>query len=197
MPDEIPAFLRRAQLQRDRDELDDLIEGARSRRPQEGFQLRKRELDRIEIRTVGWKELQPGAALLDGRPHLGLFVRREIIEHDHITRLERRGEDLLDIRQERRVIDRPIKDRGRLEAVEPQGHDNGVGLPVTAGRVIAEARAARAPSIAAQQIRRDAAFIKKQILPHVTQRLPARPVPTRRGDVRATLFVGVYGFFWW
>jgi len=197
MSDEIPAFLRRAQLERDRGELDDLVEAARSRRPQKRFQLRKRELDRIEIRTIGWEELQPRTALLDGGSHVGLFVRCEIIEHDHIARLKRRGEDLLDIRQERRVIDRPVKDGGRLEAVEPQGDDNGVRLPVTARRVIAEARAAWAASIPAQQIRRDAALIKKEVLPHITERLHARPVPPRRSDIRPALFVGVYGFFWW
>lgn len=195
MPDEIPAFLRRAQVQRDRDELDDLIEAARSRRPEERFQLRKRELDRIEIRTVGRQELQSRPALLDGGAHLGLFVRREIIEHDHVARLERRREDLFDVRQERRVIDRPVKDRRRREAVEPQGDDDGVRLPVTAWRVIAQPRAARAASIAAQQIRRDAALVEKEIVPHVAQRLDAAPVAARSRNVRTTLFVGVYGFF--
>ena len=195
MSDEIPAFLRRAQLQRDRDKLDDLIEAARSRSPEERFQLRKRELDRIEIRTVRREELQPRAAPLDRRAHLRLFVRREIIEHDHIARMERRRKDLFDIRQERRVIDRSIKDGRRRQAVEPQSDDDGVCLPVTARRVIAQPRAARAASIAAQQIRRDPALVEEQILAHVPQRLDARPGPTRRSDIRPALFVGVYGFF--
>ena len=195
MPDEIPAFHWGTEVKRTREERDDLVEVARSRGAKERLQFRKRELDRIEIRTVGREELQPRAALLDGRAHLGLLVRREIVEHDHIARAKRRCEDLLDIREERRVIDRAIKDGWRVESVEPQRDDDGMRLPVTAGRVIAQARPARAAAIAAQQIRRDPALVEKQILPHVTERLHVRPVPTRRGDIRPALFVGVYGFF--
>ena len=195
MSDEIPAFLRRAQFERDRDEFDDLIEAARSRRPQERFQLRKRELDRIEIRTVRREKLQPRAALFHRRTHLWLFVRREIIQDHDIARVQRRRENLFDIREERRVIDRPIKDRRRSEAIEAQRHDDGVGLPVTAGGVITEARAARAAAIAAQQIGRDPALVEKEIVADVAERLDAPPLAARGGDVRTALFVGVYGFF--
>ena len=48
MPHEIEAFARREEVKRDSDELEDLLVCARSRGPQERFQLRKRELDRIE-----------------------------------------------------------------------------------------------------------------------------------------------------
>ncbi len=195
MPDEIPAFLRRTQVQRDREELDDLVEAAGACGAEERFQFGERELDRIEIGTVRRQKLQACAALFHGRPHLRLFVRREIIEDDDIARVERRGEDLFDIREERRVIDRPIKDRRRVKAPETQRHDNRVRLPVTAGRVIAEPRAARAAPIPAQQIGRDPALVEKQIVADVAQRLDAPPLAARGGHVRPTLFVGVYGFF--
>ena len=164
MADEIPAFVWRAQLQRDRDEVADVFEGARARGAHERFQLGKRELDRIEIRTIGRQELQTRAAPFHGRAHLWLFVWREIVEDDHIAGLERRREDLLHIRQERRVIHRAVKDRRRVKAGEAQRDDDGVGLPVTAGRVIAQPRAARAATIAAQQIRRDPALVEKKVL---------------------------------
>jgi hypothetical protein len=51
MPHEIEAFPRREESQRDREQLDDLVEAARSRRAQERFQLCKGEFDRIEVRT--------------------------------------------------------------------------------------------------------------------------------------------------
>lgn len=124
-----------------------------------------------------------------------MFVRREIIEDDDVARVKRRGEDLFDIRLERRVIDRSIKDGRRGEAIEPQRDDDGVRLPVTARRVIAQPRAARAASIPAQQIRRNPALVEEDVLTHVPQRLPAHPVPPRRGDIRPALFVGVDGFF--
>ena len=68
-------------------------------------------------------------------------------------------------------------------------------LPVAAGGVVAETFAARAPAIAPEQIRRDAAFIEEDILADVTERLPVAPAIAGRDDVRATLFVGVNGFF--
>ena len=70
MPDEVAAFLACEEVQRDRDELDDLVEGARSRGSEKGFQLRKCEFDRIEIRTVGRQEAEARAHALDGGLHL-------------------------------------------------------------------------------------------------------------------------------
>jgi hypothetical protein len=84
--------------------------------------------------------LQPRAASLHRRAHLGWCVRREIIEHDHIAWVERRCEDLFDIREERRVIDRSVKD-GRPARPVKQRDDDSVGLTVTAQGVITEARA--------------------------------------------------------
>jgi hypothetical protein len=70
-----------------------------------------------------------------------------------------------------------------------------VGLPMTARRVIAEPCPAKTPAIAAEQIGGDAAFIEEHVLPHVTQRQPVPPTAALGGDVRPTLFVGVYRFF--
>jgi hypothetical protein len=54
-------------MQRDRDQLDDLVEASRSRGPQKCFQLPKREFDRIEFRTVGWQKPQVATSRSSGR----------------------------------------------------------------------------------------------------------------------------------
>jgi len=95
MPHEVAAFPRREQLKRPGDEVDDLVEGARSSGAQEGFQLRKRELDRIEIRTVGREKAQPGADAFDGDLHRRLLVHGQVVEHDDVARLERRHQDFV------------------------------------------------------------------------------------------------------
>ena len=195
MPDEVPAFRWGKQLQRDRDELDDVVERARPCRPQEGFQLREREFDRIEIGAVGRQELEARAPLFHGCTDLRLFVRRQVVEHDHVTGLERGRQDLLDIGEERQIVDRPIKHRRRVEPVEAQADHDGVRLPMTARRVIAQPCPPRAAAIPAQQIGRDAALIEKDVLAGVPQGLHPRPLAARGGDIRPALFVGVYRFF--
>ena len=69
-----------------------------------------------------------------------------------------------------------------------------MGLPVTARGVIPEPGASRAPAIAPSQIRRDGAFLEKDVLPHIPEGLPPAPAAPVRDDVRAVLFVGVDGF---
>jgi hypothetical protein len=66
---------------------------------------------------------------------------------------------------------------------------------VPARRVIAETDSARAAAVAPEQISGHAAFIDKNILTDVMERLRLAPPPTVSGDVRPALFVGVYGFF--
>jgi len=131
----------------------------------------------------------------DRRAHRWLFVDREIVEHDHVAGAQRGHQDLLDVGEKRRIVDRSVEDGWGGEAIEAQRRDDGVRLPMTAGRVIAQARAAQTATVPPQQIGRDPAFIQKQILRDVAERLPRLPLPPGRGDIRSTLFVGVYRFF--
>jgi len=66
---------------------------------------------------------------------------------------------------------------------------------MAARRVIVQPDAARTAAIPSQQVGRHATFIEKHILAHVAQRLPELPLPSCRGDIRASLFIGVYRFF--
>jgi hypothetical protein len=68
-------------------------------------------------------------------------------------------------------------------------------LPVPAGRVIAEAHAARAAAIAAEQIGRNPRFVDENVAARIVQRQRVLPAAPRRRDIRAPLFVGVYRFF--
>ena len=93
------------------------------------------------------------------------------------------------------VVDRAIKHGRCREPVDPQCGDDGVRLPMPAGRVIAQAHAAWTAPVAAQQIGRDAAFIDKDVLPGVAQGQPVAPSAPLSSDVGTSLFVGVYRFF--
>jgi hypothetical protein len=195
MPDEISAFRGREEAQRDGDQVADLVKGPGARGPDERFQFREGQFDRIEIRAVGRQEAEVGTDGFDRRAHRGLFVDGEVVEHHHVARAQRGHQDLIDVGEKHRRVDRSVEHRRGPEAVEAQGRDDGVRLPMTAGRVITEAGTAPTAAVPAQQIRRHAAFIQKHILRHVAERLPGLPLAPGRGDIRPALLVGVYRFF--
>lgn len=62
-------------------------------------------------------------------------------------------------------------------------------------RVIPQTGAAGTPPVAAQQVRGDARFVDENVGAGVVQGLRVLPTAARGGDVRPSLFVGVYGFF--
>jgi hypothetical protein len=61
--------------------------------------------------------------------------------------------------------------------------------------VIVEARAPETPTVTAKQVRRDATFIEKDVLPCVAQWQPVAPTAAFSGDVGAPLLVSVNRFF--
>ena len=195
MPDVVRALVRQEEAERGRHELDHVVEAPRARRAPEGFEFGEGEFDRIEVGTVRRKKAQLRADGFDRDPDGRLFVDDEIVEDDHITRPQRRHQDLFDIREKGRIVDRAIEHGRRVQAIGPQRRDHGVGLPMTARSVIAEADAPKTPAIAAQQIRRDAGFVEKDILCRLAHVLTGTPLAPSRRDVSAALFVGVYRFF--
>ena len=195
MPDKIAAFDGGEQVERGGDQRADVIEGAGARGAEQGFEFGEGELDRIEVGTIGRQEPQRGAGGFDSVAHLRLFVDGEVVEDDDVAGVQRRHEHLLHVGAKTGVINRAIEDGRRRQAVEAQRRHDGVRLPMTARRVVAQARPARAASVAAEQVSGDAAFIEKHILARVPQGLPRLPPPAGVGNIRPTLFGGVYGFF--
>ena len=191
----ISTFSGREEAERRGDERVDLIEAARPCGPQERFQFGKRLLDRIEVGTVRGKKPELRADPFDRGADLWLLVDGEVIEDHNVARAQRGHEDLFDIGEETRTVDRAVEDGWRAEALEPQRRDHRMGLPVAAGRVIAEPRAPWTAAIAPQEIRRHATFIQEHVLAHIADRQPVVPLATLRDNVRPSLLVGVYGFF--
>ncbi len=172
-----------------------MVKGAGPCGPDEGFQFREGHFDRIEIRTVGRQEAQLGADGFDGDPCRGVFMDDEVVEDDHVTRTQRGHQDLFDVGEKRRVIERSIEHGRRPQTVETQRRDHRVRLPMIAGRVIAKPGAAQTATVAPEQIRPDAALVEKHILAHVAKRLPDVPLAPGRRHIRPALLVGVHRFF--
>ena len=195
MPHKVAAFAGREEPQRDRDELHDLVEVARARGPQKRFQFRKRQFDRIEVRTVGWEKPETGADPFDRGLHLGLLVHRQVIEDHDVAGPQRRDEDLLDVGQKRRIVDWAVEDGRRAEPIDPQRSDHGVRLPMAIRGVITQPTSAWAATVATDEVGGDAGFIDEDVAPGVMERERVLPVPSRRCDVSSSLLVGEYRFF--
>ena len=195
MPDIVGAFVGREEADGGGDQGADLFKAARTTGAEEGLQFTEGEFDRIEIGTVGREEPQVRPGLLNGRADRWLFVDREVVEHDDIARSQGGHQHLLDVGEETRTVDRAIEHGWRAQTLEAERGDDGVRFPVTAGCVIAEPRATRTPAVPTEEIGRDAAFIEKDVLPHIAERQPLAPAATLSDDIGAALLVGVYRFF--
>ena len=189
------AFVGREELERDGDEAADLLVASGTGRAQEGFQFGECELDRVEVRAIGWQKPNVRAHPLDGGTDLGLLMGRQVVEHDDIAHAQCGHQDLLDVREKTRTINWPIEHGRCAQAGEAKGGHHGVRLPVTAGRVITESRATRAATVAPEEVGRHTAFIEKDVAPHIAERLPRAPSLTLSHNVGTALFVGMNGFF--
>lgn len=193
--DVIGAFGGGVKAERGGDELADLIEAARPCRAHEGLEFGESELNRIEVRTVRWQKPKPRAGVRNQRVDGGLFVDGEIVEHHHVAAPQCGHQDLLDVGEETRVIDRAIEHGGRGQALETQAGDYRVRLPMSARRVIANPDAAQTAAVATEQVRGHPTFVEKHILPDIAEWKPRAPAPAVGDDIRPALFVGVDGFF--
>ena len=141
------------------------------------------------------EEIEAGTRLLDRHADRGLFVRRQIVEHDDIAGAQRGHEDLIDVRAERRVIDRSVEHGRCPELGGAECRHDGVRLPVAARRVIRGAGASRAARISPQQVSGHARFVDEHILRRILRGHPGGPLPAGGNHIRSTLFGGVHGFF--
>jgi hypothetical protein len=86
-----------------------VIEAPRSSRAHEGFEFGKRELDRIEVRTVRRQKPEARADAFNRGADLGLFVDGQIVEHHDVTGPQRGHQDLFNVGQKTRIVDRALK----------------------------------------------------------------------------------------
>ena len=162
---------------------------------EERFQFREPEFDRIQVGAI-WRQVpELRARRLDPRADALDVMGGQVIHHDDVADVERRDEDLVKVGEKAVPVHRPIEQPGRGQAGDPQRPHERAGLPVMMRRVIVHARAAPAPAVAPEEVRRDATFIEKREAGGVNRRGDASPVGPRGGDVGAILFGRAHRFF--
>lgn len=111
-------------------------------------------LDRIEIRTVGREEEEPGSALFDDLMRFLALVARQVVEDHDVAGIECRRELGLDIDLEDLSRHRPVDDPGGGQAVAAQAGNEGLCLPVAERCTSLEPLTVKRPATQPCQLRR-------------------------------------------
>src|SRR3546814_20638664 len=95
---------------------------------------------------LGRQEEELCAGVSDGAADLLALVTAEIIEDDEIVRLEGGDQELLDVGLELLAVDRAIEEAGCLDAIMPQGGQEGERAPAAVRRLADQPRASWGPT---------------------------------------------------
>lgn len=152
-------------------------------------------LDGIEVGAVGWQEEEPGSCGSDDVAHHRAFVRAEIVENDDIARFQGSDELGFDVGLESLAVDRAVENPWRLDAIEPQGGDEGHGLPVAVGRMGDKPFSARAPATQWRHVRLDPGLIDEDQPLRVNACLVADPLLAPAPELWPQLLGGQNRFF--
>src|SRR3954452_9777171 len=186
MNDVVLAFGRGKVVEQGADCLPESILSSCSRFPEQSLELGKELLDRVEIRGIGREVKHAGPCRPDRLLDPGDLVNSQVIHRDHVARLQRRREHLLDVGAEHRTGHRPIEHKRRDDPARSQARHDGRGLPVAKRRCIDQALAPGAPAVEAGHrcgcgglVDEDEALRIHVALPHP----PAAPVPGHVGPI--------------
>lgn len=161
----------------------------------QGLQLGEAQLDRIEVRAIGWQVPERGPGGLDRALNAGDFVRAEVVGDDDVAGLQGRHQDLVDVGPEALAIDRAVEDPRGGQPRDPQRGEKGARLPAPAGGVVVDARAARRPAVAPEQIVGDPGFVQEDEMGGIPGRRRRVPRDPRGRDVRPIVFGRTDCFF--
>ena len=190
MPEVIAALLGAEVLEAFAEEWPQRRDGPTARPANDGFQLRKGQFDRIEVRAVGREEDQRGSCRCYRALDRSAFVCGEIIGDDDIARVQCWHEDLFDIREKDRPINRAVEHTGGREPREAQRGDEGACLPPRKRRVVVHADTARSPAVPTEQIGGDARFVEEHQVFGVPLGRALAPGGPGYDQVRSVVFTG-------
>lgn len=162
------------------------------------FEFGEGHLDRVQVRAVWREEEEPCPSLFEDGFGLLAFVAGQVIEDDHVTALERRGQLGFNIGFKDRPVHGTVNDPRSGQAVMAQGGDEGLRSPVTEGGLHLQSLPPASPSPQPCHLGRSPGFIDKDepfralLHPRLAVRLPHAP---RTNNVSAIGFARQQRFF--
>src|SRR5580692_8020178 len=172
------------------------------------FQFGEDLFDGVEVGGIGRQEQKPGSASPDGAAHRLALVAterstpdapggRRVIEDDDVARLQRWGQNLIDIGPEALAVDWTIENPWGLDTITPQGGEEGHCLPVTVRDLCREPPAPRAPTSDGSHVGLDPGFIdedEEDETGRINPRLIFFPTRAAARHVGAILLVRPHAF---
>lgn len=122
-------------------------------------------------------------------------MRAEVVGDDDVAGLQRRHENLFDVSEEARPVDRAVKDPRCGQARDSQRREKRTCLPPRVRGVVVDARASEGAPVPPEEIIGDAGFVEKNEVGRIPGRCPSVPRVARGGDVRPIVFGRPYRFF--
>lgn len=150
MPKVIAALLGAETLQTGAEQRPERVDRATAGGADDRFQFREAEFDGIEIRAVRREIPERRAGRGDHLVDTGDLVRAEIVGDHDVAGLQRGHQDLFEIGEKARTVDRAVEDRGRGQARDAQRREKRTGLPARTRRVVIDARAGQAATVASE-----------------------------------------------
>jgi len=162
---------------------------------QQGLELGKHHLDRVEVGAVGRQEQQVRAGSTDGAAHGLALVTAEVVEHHDVAGLQRGRQELLHPCEEQHAVDRPVDHAGCVDAVVPERGEEGHGGPPPMGHMGDQALAAWGAAVGAGHVGLGPGFIDEDQAGGIDARLMAAPACAAPRNVGSMLLGCVQAFF--
>jgi hypothetical protein len=129
------AFLAGERRKQFPDPVPQLADGALRSLAEQGLDLGKYHLDRVQVRRIRRKIRQRRSGSLDRRPDPRHFVHREVVHDDNVVRRQGRYKKLLDILDENLTVHGAVDDQWCRDLVVPQRRNESRGFPMTVRRL--------------------------------------------------------------
>jgi len=172
-----------------------VLDGPRLGLSHEVLELGEELLDGVQVRAVGRQKEHVGSGLPDGASCRLAFVAAEIVEDHDIAFGKGRRQYLLDVEGEELPVDGAIDDPRGIDAIDPQGCDEGERLPVPVRNSRRQALSPRSPAAQRRHIGLDPGLIDEGEPFRIDAMLVGLPSLPLASDVRPILLGRQNAFF--
>src|SRR5215472_11951478 len=171
------------------------LDGSLGGLAEESLEGMEHQLDGVKVWRILRQVAQACASSPDRLLYASNLMECDVVGHDDVATLERRGQTLLHVSQECFAIHGSFDQHGSHDAGLTQAGDKRHRLPVAHGRVRDQPLSARVPTVKAYHVGRDCRFVDEHEASRVKPALLTDPASTRASHVGALALLCPQAFF--